>query len=78
MMLLSRSALQASGRQTIRQYSHSVAKQDPKMHNATGIWDAMKAKRPIDADELHVSSRLLPSAAARFRIPWVDSHYRTT
>lgn len=26
----------------------------PKLHNATGNWDALKAKRPIDEDDLHV------------------------
>jgi hypothetical protein len=25
------------------------------MHKATGNWDALKNKRPIDADDLHVS-----------------------
>lgn len=39
-----------------RPYSRSAAvRSEPKLHNATGRWDALKSKRPIDEDELHVS-----------------------
>lgn len=27
----------------------------PKMHKASGNWDTLKAKRPIDEEDLHVS-----------------------
>ena len=34
--------------QQIREFS------TPKLHKAKGNWDALKAKRPIDHDDLHV------------------------
>ena len=41
--------------QVSRHYSRStVLKAEPKLHNATGKWDALKAKRPIDEDDHHV------------------------
>ena len=55
MMLSSRTGTAVS-RVATRHYSRSVVrKAEPKMHNATGTWDALKSKRPVDPDDLHVS-----------------------
>lgn len=47
------------GRRVVRRTftNTTVAKQsETKYHNATGKWDAFKAQRKVDADELHVRS----------------------
>jgi predicted secreted hydrolase len=60
MMSLPRTAVAASrqvSQQTARrQLSTAAAKGEPKMHKAKGNWASLKAKRPIDEDDLHVSS----------------------
>jgi hypothetical protein len=61
MMSLSRTAMAASrqvSQQTAvrRQLSTAAAKGEPKMHKAKGNWASLKAKRPIDEDDTHVSS----------------------
>lgn len=60
MMSLSRTAVAASrqvSQQTARrQLSTAAAKGgEPKMHKAKGNWASLKAKRPIDEDDTHVS-----------------------
>jgi len=62
-MIVSRGARVLASRRgqlaVVRQYSRSVAKaKEPKLHNADGKWAELKAKRPIDEDETHVSSML--------------------
>jgi hypothetical protein len=65
MMLSSRTGTAVS-RVVTRHYSRSVVqKAEPKMHNATGTWDALKSKRPVDPDDLHVSA---VAVVARVRI----------
>lgn len=59
--MLSRSSNVAI-RAAARQYSRSIVVQQessaaPKMHNATGNWASLKSKRPVDADDLHVSKK---------------------
>jgi hypothetical protein len=59
-MLSARSAVAASQRvsqMTARRQlsTAAAAKGEPKMHKAKGNWATLKAKRPIDADDLHVS-----------------------
>jgi hypothetical protein len=39
---------------------------EPKLHNATGNWSAFKAKRPVDEEDLHVSSRCRQKANSKF------------
>jgi hypothetical protein len=52
-MMLSRSSALVA-----RSVSNQTARRQlstPKMHKAKGNWEGLKAKRPIDADDLHVS-----------------------
>jgi len=42
----------------VRQYSRSAVAAEPKLHKATGNWEALVAKRPIDQDDQHVSRSL--------------------
>jgi hypothetical protein len=60
LVVASRHASRATSTVAIRQYSRSVALQaEPVLHNATGKWEELKSKRPVDEDDLHVSCRLL-------------------
>lgn len=52
MMMLSRTALTRTSRHLASCRSSSSAA--PKMHKAKGNWEALKSKRPIDADDTHV------------------------
>ena len=60
MMSMSRTVTAASrqvSQQTARrQLSTAAVKGEPKMHKAKGNWASLKAKRPIDEDDTHVSS----------------------
>lgn len=55
-MLLARTVVRSTGRLATRSYGRTAVVQEPTMHNATGKWDALKAKRPIDHDDEHVST----------------------
>jgi hypothetical protein len=63
----------SAGRQVAaRAYSHSAvarAATEPKLHNATGLWEGLKAKRPVDADDLHVSPFERGRRRREFQIP---------
>lgn len=49
----------AVSRAVARHYSRSaIQKAEPKMHKVAGNWDSLMTKRPIDHDDLHVSSYL--------------------
>lgn len=52
-----------TGLKAARSYSRSAVAKEPKLHNATGNWETLKAKRPVDADDLHVRN------TTEFRIP---------
>jgi hypothetical protein len=55
-IVTSRNACRAASAVAVRQYSRSVAlNAEPVLHNATGKWEELKSKRPIDHDDLHVS-----------------------
>lgn len=49
----------------VRQYSRSIPKKEPKLHNADGKWAELKAKRPIDADDTHVSVFWIPNSVLK-------------
>ena len=64
-VVASRNSGKALSALAVRHYSRSaVVKAEPTLHNATGKWDELKSKRPIQEDELHVSFLLL-----KFQIP---------
>jgi hypothetical protein len=72
-MLSARSAVAASQRVsqlTARRQLSSAAVKEPKMHKAKGNWSALKAKRPIDADDLHVSSNQYLPGIFIYDIPY--------
>lgn len=56
LVVASRNAGRASSTLAVRHYSRSaIVKAEPTLHNATGKWDELKSKRPIQEDEQHVS-----------------------
>ena len=56
LVVASRNSGKALSTLAVRHYSRSaVVKAEPTLHNATGKWDELKSKRPIQEDELHVS-----------------------
>jgi hypothetical protein len=55
-VVVSRSVCRGQALAVSRHYSRSVAlKAEPKLHNATGKWEALKSTRPIDEGDQHVS-----------------------
>jgi hypothetical protein len=55
---------------TLSRRSLSTAVAGPKLHKAKGNWEALKAKRPIDQEDLHVSDTLVFVVIFRFQIPY--------
>jgi hypothetical protein len=54
--MLSSTVLRTRAAVVARHYSRTaMVRSEPKVHKATGNWDALKSKRPVDADDLHVS-----------------------
>lgn len=58
----------------VRTASRSVAARrqlssEPKMHKAKDHWADLKAKRPVDHDDLHVRTTSCNRKILRFQIP---------
>ena len=65
-VVVTRNATRASSALAVRHYSRStMVKAEPVLHNATGKWEELKSKRPIDHDDEHVSSVVV----VKFQVP---------